>query len=37
MLEEACLKKGEIFQLISTLFCEVKRSFVDRLKIVPLK
>jgi hypothetical protein len=31
-LEEACLKKkGEcFFQLISTLFCEVKRGFVDR-------
>jgi hypothetical protein len=31
MLEEACLKKGRtFFQLISTLFCEVKRGFVDR-------
>jgi hypothetical protein len=29
-LEEACLKKVEFFQLISTLFCEVKRGFVDR-------
>jgi hypothetical protein len=28
-LEEACLKKGDFFQLISTLFCEVKRGFVD--------
>jgi hypothetical protein len=29
--EEACLKKGEIFfELISTLFCEVKRGCVDR-------
>jgi hypothetical protein len=24
-LEETCLKKGDIFQLISTPFCEVKR------------
>jgi hypothetical protein len=24
------LEKGVIFQLISTLFCEVKRGFVDR-------
>jgi hypothetical protein len=31
-------EKGEIFfQLISTPFCEVKRGFVDRQKIVPLK
>jgi hypothetical protein len=30
MLEEASLKKGRIFLLISTLFCEVKRGFVDR-------
>jgi hypothetical protein len=30
MQEEACLKKREKFiQLISTLFCEVKRGFVD--------
>jgi hypothetical protein len=29
-LDEACLKKGEnFFQLISTLFCEVIRGFVD--------
>jgi hypothetical protein len=29
MLEEACLKKGIIFfQLITTLFCEVRRCFV---------
>jgi hypothetical protein len=27
-LEEASLKKGEFFQPISTLFCEVKRGFV---------
>jgi hypothetical protein len=28
--EEACLKKwSNVFQLISTLFCEVKRGFVD--------
>jgi hypothetical protein len=30
------LEKGVIFQLISTLFCEVKRGFVDRWKFVPL-
>jgi hypothetical protein len=31
-------KNGQIFfQLASTLFCEVKRGFVDRRKIVPLK
>jgi hypothetical protein len=29
ILEEACLKKGKFFQLISTLFCEVKRGFKD--------
>jgi hypothetical protein len=29
-LEEACWKKGRIFfQLVSTLFCEVERGFVD--------
>jgi hypothetical protein len=37
MLEEACLKKRSFFQLISALFCEVKRGFVDRRKIVPLQ
>jgi hypothetical protein len=36
-IEEACLKKGRIFSAVSTLFCEVKRGFVDRRKIVPLK
>jgi hypothetical protein len=38
--ETACLKKGRtFFQLISTLFCEVKTGFVFRPpeKIVPLK
>jgi hypothetical protein len=30
-------KMGEFFQLVSTLFYEVKRGFVDRKKIVPLK
>jgi hypothetical protein len=29
-LEEACLEKGEFFQPLSTLFCEMKRGFVDR-------
>jgi hypothetical protein len=30
-LEEACYKGREnLFQLVSTLFCEVKRGFVDR-------
>jgi hypothetical protein len=30
-LEEACLKKGRnFFQLISIVFCEGKRGFVDR-------
>jgi hypothetical protein len=28
-LGEACLKKGIFFHLISTIFCEVKRGFVD--------
>jgi hypothetical protein len=27
--------REKIFQLISTLFCEVKRGFVDPRKIVP--
>jgi hypothetical protein len=37
-LEEACLKKGDIFvSWFSTLFCEVKRCFVDPWKNVPLK
>jgi hypothetical protein len=37
-LEEACLKKGKKnFQLISTLFCEVKRGFAGPWKIVTLK
>jgi hypothetical protein len=37
-LEDACWKKVAIFfQLVSTLFCEVKRGYVDRRKIVPLK
>jgi hypothetical protein len=36
MLEEACLKIKEIFfQLISTLFCEVKKGFVDRRELFP--
>jgi hypothetical protein len=30
ILEAACLKKGDFFQLISTQFCEVKRGFVGR-------
>jgi pentatricopeptide repeat protein len=31
-------EKGDnFFQLISTLFCEVKRGFVDTSNIVPLK
>jgi hypothetical protein len=28
-LEEAFLKKGEFFQVISNLFCEVKRGLLD--------
>jgi hypothetical protein len=30
-------KRENFFRLISTLFCQVKRGFVDRWKIVPLK
>jgi hypothetical protein len=29
MLKEACLKKGESFSLIFTLFCAVNKGFVD--------
>jgi hypothetical protein len=36
-LEEASLKKGVFFQLISALVCEVKRGFVDCGKFVLLK
>jgi hypothetical protein len=37
-LEDACGKnRANFFQLVSTLFCEVKRGFVDLRKIVPLK
>jgi hypothetical protein len=37
MLEEANLKKGSFFELIYTLFYEVKWDFVDPWKIVPFK
>jgi hypothetical protein len=30
-------KRDNFFQLISTLFCEVKRGFVDPRKIVPFE
>jgi hypothetical protein len=37
-LEDACWnKQANFFKLVSTLFCEVKRGFVDHRKIVPLK
>jgi hypothetical protein len=36
-LECACWRKwANFFQLVSTLFCEVKRGFVNCRKIVPL-
>jgi hypothetical protein len=37
-LEHACWKnRANFYQLVSTPFFEVKRGFVDRRKIVPLK
>jgi hypothetical protein len=34
MLEESCWKKGDFFQLISSLFCVVKRGFVQQCKML---